>query len=67
MTTIWWHREPTLEDILSDSITKAVMAADGVDPQELAAALKVVSRSPLRPAPSVAHLTFLSVPAASPS
>jgi hypothetical protein len=50
MTTIWWHREPTLEDILSDSITKAVMAADGVDPQELTAALKVVSRSPLRPA-----------------
>jgi hypothetical protein len=49
MTTIWWHREPTLEDILSDSITKAVMAADGVDPQELAAALKDVSRSPLRP------------------
>jgi hypothetical protein len=50
MTTIWWHREPTLDDILSDSITKAVMAADGVDPQELAAALKDVSRSPLRPA-----------------
>jgi hypothetical protein len=32
----WCHREPTLEDILSDSITKAVMEADGVDPQQLA-------------------------------
>jgi hypothetical protein len=30
----WCHREPTLEDILSDSITKAVMEADGVDPQQ---------------------------------
>jgi hypothetical protein len=40
----WCHREPTLEDILSDSITKAVMEADGVDPQQLAAMLKEVER-----------------------
>ena len=31
----WWHREPTLKDMLSDSIVRAVMEADGVDPQEL--------------------------------
>jgi hypothetical protein len=29
------HREPTLEDILSDSIVRAMMAADGVTPREL--------------------------------
>jgi hypothetical protein len=45
----WSHREATLDEILSDAITKAVMQADGVDPQELAAALRQVSRSPLRP------------------
>jgi hypothetical protein len=33
-----------LEDILFDSITKAVMEADGVDPQQLAAMLKEVER-----------------------
>ncbi len=42
----WCHREPTLEEILSDSITKAVMEADGVDPQELASTLRQPSRSP---------------------
>jgi hypothetical protein len=36
--------EPTLEDILSDSIIKAVMKADGVDPHQLAAMLKEVGR-----------------------
>jgi hypothetical protein len=36
----WYHREPTLEDILSDSIVRDVMEADGVDPQELAAMLR---------------------------
>jgi hypothetical protein len=29
------YREPTLEDILSDSIVRAMMAADGVNPREL--------------------------------
>jgi hypothetical protein len=43
----WCHREPTLDEILSDSITKAVMEADGVDPQELAASLKQAVRSPV--------------------
>jgi len=36
----WYHREPTLDEMLSDSIIRAVMAADGVDPQELAATLR---------------------------
>jgi hypothetical protein len=36
--------EPTLEDILSDSIIKAVMKADGVDPHQFAAMLKEVGR-----------------------
>ena len=37
---LWCHREPTLDEILSDSITKAVMEADGIDPQELAEILR---------------------------
>jgi hypothetical protein len=44
MIVNWRQREPTLEDILSDSIIKAVMKADGVDPQQLAAMLKEVGR-----------------------
>jgi hypothetical protein len=35
----WFHREPTLDEILSDSIVRALMEADGVDPQELAVTL----------------------------
>ena len=31
----WCHREPTLNGILSDSIVRAVMEADGVNPLEL--------------------------------
>jgi hypothetical protein len=41
----WRHCEPTLEDILSASITKAVMVADGVDPRELAAMLRGLGRA----------------------
>jgi hypothetical protein len=40
----WCHREPTLEDILSDSIVRDVMEADGVDPHELASMLSAVSQ-----------------------
>src|SRR5262249_54099233 len=43
-----WH-EPTLEDILSDSIIKAVMKADGVDPHQLAAMLLAWSPAPRSP------------------
>jgi hypothetical protein len=32
------QHEPTLEDMLSDSIIKAVMKADGVDPHQLSGA-----------------------------
>ena len=38
----WHHREPTLEDILSDPIVEAVMAADGVDPHSLRRLLRQV-------------------------
>jgi len=34
------HGEPRLEDMLADSIVKAVMEADGVDPRELEAELR---------------------------
>jgi hypothetical protein len=30
-----WFREPTMEEILSDPIVRAVMAADHVDPKAL--------------------------------
>jgi hypothetical protein len=42
MNLKWRQYEPTLEDILSDCIIKAVMKADGVDPHQLAAMLKEV-------------------------
>ena len=38
----WYLREPTLDEILSDSIVRAVMEADGIEPQELAAMLRQV-------------------------
>ena len=44
MIVNWRQHEPTLEDILSDSIIKAVMKADGVDPHQLAATLKEAGR-----------------------
>jgi hypothetical protein len=42
--THWCRREPTLEDILSDSIVRDVMEADGVDPHELADMLRDIGR-----------------------
>ncbi len=36
-------REPSLEDILSDPITKAVIEADGVDTNELDAMLRQIA------------------------
>jgi hypothetical protein len=33
-------REPSLADLLNDSITRAVMRADGVDPRELETCLR---------------------------
>jgi hypothetical protein len=34
------HGEPRLEEMLADSIIRAVMEADGVDPRELEAELR---------------------------
>ncbi|HZP68598.1 MAG TPA: hypothetical protein VFB29_01525 [Pseudolabrys sp.] len=51
-------REPSLEDILSDPIVKAVIDADGVDTNELNAMLRCVAhrrRSLERGAPLVAR------------
>jgi len=39
------HREPTLEDTLSDPMIQAVMAADGVDANELEKCLKGLART----------------------
>jgi hypothetical protein len=38
------HREPTIPEILSDPIVKAVMAADGVDPKVLRSQLRSIAR-----------------------
>jgi hypothetical protein len=44
----WYHREPTLDEIFSDSIVRAVMEADGIDPQQLAATLRRAGRTLVR-------------------
>jgi hypothetical protein len=44
----WCHREPTLKDMLSDSIVRALMAADGVDAHELETMLTQINRSSSR-------------------
>jgi hypothetical protein len=41
---IWRQREPTLKEILSDSIVTALMSADGVDPVELEAMMTQINR-----------------------
>jgi hypothetical protein len=40
-----WHREPTITEILSDSIVQALMDADGVDPKMLEAQLRHMARN----------------------
>jgi len=40
----WRRREPTITEILSDSLVKAVMEADGVDPDALEAQLRNMAR-----------------------
>jgi hypothetical protein len=39
----WCDHEPTLEEILSDPIFRAMMDADGVDPRELETMLREVA------------------------
>jgi hypothetical protein len=48
----WCRREPTITEILSDSIVEAVMEADGFDPEVLEAQLRSMAReiSAARPA-----------------
>ena len=46
---IWRQREPTLKEILSDSIVTALMQADGVDPVELEAMLTRINRKSRSP------------------
>jgi hypothetical protein len=41
----WYYREPSLEEMLSDPIVRAMMDADGVDPHRLEAMLKEVGRN----------------------
>ena len=41
----WYQRQPTLDEILSDCITQAVMRADGVDPTRLAVTLREVAQN----------------------
>jgi hypothetical protein len=39
----WCRREPTIAEILSDSIVRSLMRADGVDPNELEAMLRRIA------------------------
>ena len=41
----WLQHEPTMTEILSDSIVIAVMKADGVDPVALEARLRSMARN----------------------
>jgi hypothetical protein len=34
-SSVWYQREPTIAEILSDSLVKVVMRADGVDAEML--------------------------------
>jgi hypothetical protein len=47
-----YYRDPTIEEILSESIVVAVMEADGVDAKELEAMLRIMART----SPAVADL-----------
>ena len=42
---ILWHREPNLNEMLSDPLIKLVMRADGVDPEKLRPQLHAVART----------------------
>jgi hypothetical protein len=43
--SVWYQREPTIAEILSDSIVKAMMRADGVDPEMLERDLRSVAET----------------------
>ena len=44
-----WNAEPTLAEILSDPIVRALMDADGVEPHEIRAVLSRISDAPSAP------------------
>ena len=57
----WYFREPTLSEILSDSIVKALMNADGVDPIALEAMLRQMAAGDHAPiAPDSAEVADFS-------
>ena len=35
INNVWYQREPTIAEMLSDSLVRVVMRADGVDPEML--------------------------------
>jgi len=41
--SLWYQREPTISEILSDTMIKAVMRADGVDPRLLERELRTIA------------------------
>ena len=41
----WCHREPTLNEILSDAVIRAVMDADGVNRHDLEVMLRRVAQA----------------------
>ena len=43
--SVWYQREPTIAEILSDSMVKAMMRADGVDPEMLERDLRSVAQT----------------------
>ncbi len=42
--SVWYQREPTIAEILSDSLVKVVMRADGVDAEMLERDLRSVAQ-----------------------
>jgi hypothetical protein len=55
----WCQRELTLKEMLSDSVIRDVMEADGVDPQELAAMLSAIGEELRRGARRGGHAAAL--------
>jgi hypothetical protein len=56
----WYFREPTLSEILSDSIVTALMNADGVDPTELETLLRQMAGDHAPIAPDSAEVAVFS-------
>jgi hypothetical protein len=43
--SVWYQREPTIAEILSDSMVKDMMRADGVDPEMLERDLRSIAQT----------------------